>query len=208
MNEIIEIINSDTIQAIGTVASLYGVSLKDLNIKNCYNKIKEVFSDTYYQEIDSEQREILFNSLVELEEYITKDNGIDSKLFEEQIKIAVNGIKLKDELTKEYIKLLRNVSFLDLKVFKILFSKVEYIKFRESELNYLDMGIRTPYSKRKNNENELRDIPKELINRSIDKLIEVQFLKEKASVKDDENEDKIKIDFKTELGKKIIELLV
>lgn len=119
MSTVIENFNkSEVITFIGTIAGLSGISLRDLNVKQCYKRMKEVFQDTFTEKepLDDEKREIFIESLGELEKYLDKDENLDSKVFEELLKITINGVKLKEELTKEYIKILKTLSWLDLRI--------------------------------------------------------------------------------------------
>lgn len=207
MDSLIEIINSEKVQAVATLAAFGGVSLKDFLTNNCLSKIKKVINDTFAQEdLDENQKEILFSSLLELENYFSGSENIDTRLFEELLKGTINGVNYENELTREYLKILKNMTFLDLKVFKIMFSQKTCIE-NESDSYIIDLSSKSCYLIIENYKNELKDIPNELIERSLDNLIKVKFIKEKIHGDKIEKTNKIELDFLTELGSQIIKIL-
>lgn len=206
VNEVIKIIQRPETQALATSMSLTGYTLKDLNIKNCYSKMKEIFEDTFVEEIvDEEKKDIFFNSLVELEDYVKNTNDLDSKLFEQLLKATVNGVKISEELTKEYLKIMKEMTYIALKIFTIMFKEKTYMQNIKDD-DYLTIaGLKSPYTVIKNYKSELNEIPKELIEQSLDELIKGRLLKEKIMGKQIKNG--IELDFLTELGNKIMILL-
>lgn len=207
MDSLIEIINSEKVQAVATLATLGGVSLKDFLTNNCLSKIKEIINDTFAEEeLEDNQKEILFSSLLELENYFLSSENIDTKLFEELLKITINGVNNENELTREYLKILKDMTFLDLKVFKTMFFQKTYIE-NESDSYIIDLSSKNCYSIIENYKNELKEIPNELIEKSLDSLIKVKFIKEKIYGNKVEKTNKIELDFLTELGLKIIKIL-
>lgn len=207
MDGLIEVINSDTIQAAATLATFGGISLKDFLTNKCFKKIKEVVNDTFTEEdLDDNQKEILFSSLLELENYFSSSETIDTKLFEELLKTTINGVNYEEELTKEYLKILKDMTFLDLKIFQTMFSQKTYIS-NESGSYILDLSGKSCYFIIKNYKDKLENIPNELIERSLDNLIKAKFLKEIIYGDTLEEEKKIELDFLTELGTEIMKLL-
>lgn len=168
--------SNDVIAGVGTIMGITGYSLRDLAGKikmgNFVNKFKEEFKEV--NSIDNDQDKILFDGFIELEDYIKNCENLDQNVFEEISNLLINGVKNKDILTREYIKLLKKMSWVDLKILieckKIethkessaqgdckLFKKMTFIEWRELR----KIGVE-----------ELKKIefPKELIDLSLDKL--------------------------------------
>lgn len=206
VHEVIKIIQRPETQALATSMSLAGCTLKDLNIKNCYAKMKEIFEDAFVEEIlDEEKKDIFFNSLVELEDYVKNTNDLDSKLFEQLLKATVNGVKVNEELTKEYLKIMKEMTYIALKIFIIMFKEKTYMQNIKDDDYLVIAGFKSPYTVVKNYKSDLNEIPKELIEQSLEELIKRRLLKEKITGKQIKNE--IELDFLTELGNKIMILL-
>lgn len=207
MDGLIEIINSEKVQAVATLAAFGGVSLKDFLTNNCLSKIKEVINDTFAEEdLCDNQKEILFSSLLELENYFSNSENIDTKLFEELLKMTINGVNYKNELTKEYLKILKNITFLDLKIFKTMFfEKIHVLNEGNSYISELSGKNRQLIIEKYRG--KLKDIPYELIDKSLDDLIRIKFLKETVYGEKGENKGVFELEFLTELGMEIMKLL-
>lgn len=227
IDEVINTLNNPRTQAITTGLSLIGYNLKDLrsfSVRNCYKKMKEMLKNSFReQDISEKSIDIMFDSLLELEEYLYENKSLDNKAFEKILKVLINGIKVEDELTREYIKILKNFSNLDLKIFEILFNekiiheyKVNEFQIDRLEKSVIELYLNTPKEELKYYDvnNELKEVPKELLEKSIENLIKNKLIKDIAEgmliIEENSIEtefEKKEFDFLTGLGNKIIKLL-
>ena len=199
--EIIKAIgDNEIINGIGTLMGISGFSLRDIigkeQIKKIFYKIKDCFKD---KKATEEQQEIIKDCFLELEDYIRNCEELDVNVFEKISEILINGIKTENVLTREYIKILKRMSWIDLMVLmemntkeyrgintKLLIKKMkeEYIKFF------------TAYKK----------VPYELVEESLERLEKMNFI----NVKGRETEN-IKyygyIPLRSSLGDKIVNLI-
>ena len=175
-------LTGDNITALSTLLGLSGVSLRDLSgigkIKNIFKKAAKDYPDGF----EDEKVEGIFNdTIIELSEFL-KNNHIDSQIFEKISNILFSGIKTKDLLTKEYIKIISNFSWVDLKVL-MLIPKATY-----DCNNNFDNLVSLKYTKGKEyTDNEIikliinkvkttSNIPEELVQISLNKLEEYNLI--------------------------------
>ncbi|MGL4902502.1 MAG: hypothetical protein ACRDDH_21215 [Cetobacterium sp.] len=169
-------LTGDNMTALSTLLGLSGVSLRDLSgigkIKNIFKKAAKDYPDGFEDEIV----EGIFNdTIIELSEFL-KNNHIDSQIFEKISNILFSGIKTKDLLTKEYIKIISNLSWVDLKVLILLpkaiydydnnFDNLVCLSYRKTYVD--DEIIKLIIDKVKTTTN----IPEELVQISLNKLEE------------------------------------
>ena len=200
---IIKLGNNDIVGGIATIMGLSGYSLRDFMGKklffNLFYKIKEHFKE---KEITEKQEEILRESFLELEDYIKNCEGLDEKVFENISNIIVKGIDNEDILTREYIKILKKISWLDLK-FLIL--------FRGKCITTINT-ISTPPIYFKALENlavsQTKDFRKEFILQSLDKLSKIRLVNKECECREkNDSTGECKYYILTELGEDIVNLV-
>lgn len=166
-----------------------------------------------------EQESILTDSLMELEEYIKVNSKLDDKVFEKIGKILVNGINREEIMTREYIKILKDLSWIDLEI--LLYSKNILCEKEKKEYEVAPLNNnRFPYMDLVHRMKKYFDsYPLEIIQISIENLIEKKLLYKQGilinevELKDKTNgtyiyvRKKFVYSFERELGKKIIELM-
>lgn len=164
-------LNSENINAIATLMGITGTSLKDFgnirHLKKLFKKCDEVFSEGLKTE---EQETIFYDSFLELSDFLKENKNMDGKVFEKINDLLVNGIKQEDLLTKEYIKILENLSWLDLSVLINLKtvhtkSKASITIFNEKN-KVIDRSVNSILEVLKKDTN----YPQELIDMAIQKL--------------------------------------
>jgi len=110
--------SSEGLSALSIILGFSGYSLRDLkgrfNLAKFIEKFKKELPEGTKNEI---QESILSNSLIELQDYIKNSENLDDNVFEKIGDILINGIKNEDILTREYIKILKNLSRIDLSIF-------------------------------------------------------------------------------------------
>lgn len=131
------VLNSEDVTAIAALMGIGGVSIRDFgnikNLKKIFTRCNEEFPEGFQSE---EQESIFYDTFIELSEFIKKeDKNIDGKVFEKISNILINGIKKEDILTKEYIKILEKLSWLELNVLLELKEVVIYKNYLKS-LNF------------------------------------------------------------------------
>lgn len=205
--EIIKAIgDNEIINGIGTLMGISGFSLRDIigkeQIKKIFYKIKDCFKD---KKATEEQQKIIKDSFLELEDYIKNCEEFNENVFEKISELLINGINNADILTREYIKILKKLSWIDLLVLMDM-NSVEEIRtvdrFRYVEdMQQKYLAIFT---------NKHRDIPYELVQKSFKKLKELDFInnngilyKEVLSNLTTVN----KIHLRSSLGDKIVNLI-
>ena len=200
--EIIKAIgDNEIINGIGTLMGISGFSLRDIigkeQIKKIFYKIKDCFKD---KKATEEQQEIIKDCFLELEDYIRNCEELDVNVFEKVSEILINGIKTENVLTREYIKILKRMSWIDLMVLMEMNTK-EYRgintiqdlikKMKEEYIKFF-----TAYKK----------VPYELVEESLERLEKMNFI----NVKGRETEN-IKyysyIPLRSSLGDKIVNLI-
>lgn len=202
------VLNGEDVTAIAALMGIGGVSIRDFgnikNFKKIFTRYKEEFPEGFQSE---EQESIFYDTFIELSEFIKKeDKNIDGKVFEKISNMLISGIKKKDILTKEYIKIVMNLSWLDLSVLlnlKNITSNVDYMNCPDDE----DMPIKkkVTYDRFLKDLKSVTSYPQELIDKAIIQLKENKLIYDIVIEKD--------MDFiiisqiTTELGDKIKELI-
>lgn len=162
---------NEVIAGVGMIMGISGYSLRDLigkmKMNNFVNKFKEEFKDV--DSINKEQNNILIHGFLELEDYIKNCENLDQNVFDKISDLLINGIKVEDFLTREYIKILKQLSWLDLKI--LLSLKNESIIHRgymESKNITTNAIYQCALEKAKEKN---KPFPPELIENSVKKLI-------------------------------------
>lgn len=206
--EYIKIVNSsEVVNFVGTAMGINGYSLRDfvgkIQISNLIDKIKNHFKEK--EKITEKQEKILRDCFLELEDYIKTCEELDENVFENISDVLINGIDNEDILTREYIKILKKLSWIDLLVLMDMNSvkeitTVDRIKYIE-EMHQEYFTIFT---------NKHKDIPYELVQKSLGKIEEIGFIN-KIGVSYKETLSNLttvnKIHLRSTLGDKIVNLI-
>lgn len=170
---IIKLGNNDIVAGIATIMGLSGYSLRDFMGKklfsNLFYKIKDHFKE---KEITEKQEGILRNCFLELEDYIKTCEEVDEDVFENISDVLINGVDNEDILTREYIKILKKLSWFDLTVLKEVYKKNNDSKF-ETIKGPANLGF--DYNK----------IPYELVMMSLEKLGKIGIIHLKKSLNEE-----------------------
>lgn len=200
------VLNGENISAIATLMGISGVTVKDFGIiqklKKLFMKCDEEFPEGFQ---NKEQESIFYDTFIELSDFVKENKNIDGKVFEKISDLLINGIKENDILTKEYIKIVMNLSWLDLSVLLNL----KKIRSSISSIDYLEGNILTEekvtYDRFLKDLKSVTSYPQELIDKAI-----VQLKKNKL-IYDTVIEEDIDIfsmsQITTELGDRIKELI-
>lgn len=200
--EIIKAIgDNEIINGIGTLMGISGFSLRDIigkeQIKKIFYKIKDCFKD---KKATEQQQEIIKDCFLELEDYIRNCEELDVNVFEKISEILINGIKTENVLTREYIKILKRMSWIDLMVLMEMNTK-EYRgintiqdlikKMKEEYIKFF-----TAYKK----------VPYELVEESLERLERMNFINVKGRKTENINYYDY-IPLRSSLGDKIVNLI-
>ena len=159
--------SSEIVTFVGTVMGITGYSLRDfvgkIQISNLINKIKYHFQAK--EKITAKQEKILRDCFLELEDYIKTCEELDENVFEHISDVLINGIDNEDILTREYIKILKKMSWIDL----IVLIDMDIIKeIRTADrIRYVEDMQKEYFSIFTT---QHRDIPYELVQESLEKL--------------------------------------
>lgn len=220
INFFFDIIRNQSVQEFATFLGICGYSLRDLKGVTNLGKLQETLKKVFPKGLKNlEQESILTDSLMELEEYIKVNSKLDDKVFEKIGKILVNGINREEIMTREYIKILKDLSWIDLEI--LLYSKNILCEKEEKEYEVAPLNNnRFPYMDLVHRMKKYFDsYPLEIIQISIENLIEKKLLYKQGilinevELKDKTNgtyiyvRKKFVYSFERELGKKIIELM-
>lgn len=106
-----ELINSNEgLSALSIILGFSGYSLRDLKGRFNLAKFREKFKKELPEGTKNEKQEsILSNSLIELQDYIKNSENLDDNVFEKIGDIIINGIKTENILTREYIRIYKNI---------------------------------------------------------------------------------------------------
>ncbi|WP_298975357.1 hypothetical protein [uncultured Fusobacterium sp.] len=167
---------NEVIAGVGMIMGISGYSLRDLigkmKMNNFVNKFKEEFKEV--DSINEEQNNILIHGFVELEDYIKNCENLDQNVFDKISDLLINGIKVEDFLTREYIKILKQLSWLDLKILLSLKNEnivdIGYMESRRVSMNTVYLCA-LERAKEKN-----RTFPPELIENSVKKIMSKSLL--------------------------------
>ena len=155
---ITNISNDEIVTGIATIMGLSGYSLRDFMGKKLFSdlfyKIKDHFKE---KEITEKQEKILRDCFLELEDYIKNCEELDENVFEHISDVLINGIDNEDILTREYIKILKKLSWIDLMVLKKVYEAENSLRY-ESEKLPKDLNF------------DYNEVPYELVIISLKKL--------------------------------------
>lgn len=165
--------HKEVLEVMSAVMGIAGYNLRDFAKYMCKDYLKNIFNDKFNGKLDSERKkEILAGCLIELEDYIENSKNLDNDLFKAIGNVLINGVELEELYTREYIKILKQLSWLDLIVL-IEVSKLNEVE--EYEVNLVSKMNRLTEINRGNKLEEkiiIDSCPKELIKTSIDNLVE------------------------------------
>ena len=176
--------NNEVVTFVGTLMGISGYSLRDfigkIQISNLIDKIKDHFKEK--EKITEKQEKILRDCFLELEDYIKNCEELDENVFEHISNVLINGIDNEDILTREYIKILKKLSWFDLLI--LISLGKEYITERNhgEEISYIQSAI-LKISVDKAQEKNI-NYPVELIQTSIKKLSELELLNNSGKFED------------------------
>lgn len=203
---IINIGNNEIVTGIATIMGLSGFSLRDLIGKklfsNLFHKIKVHFKG---KETTEKQEKILRDCFLELEDYIKNCEELDENVFEHISDVLINGIDNEDILTREYIKILKKMSWIDL----IVLINMDIIKeIRTADrIRYVEDMQKEYFSIFTT---QHRDIPYELVQESLEKLKKMNLINN-IGVSYKETLSNLstvhKIHLRSSLGDKIVNLI-
>lgn len=172
---IINIGNNEIVTGIATIMGLSGFSLRDLIGKklfsNLFYKIKDHFKG---KETTEKQEKILRDCFLELEDYIKTCEELDENVFEHISDVLINGIDNEDILTREYIKILKKLSWLDLLILISLGKECLVEKNSGESINYSQEAVLKIVVNKAQEKN--KNYPIELIQKSIIKLSDLGLL--------------------------------
>ena len=166
--EYIKAVNSnEVVTFVGTAMGITGYSLRDfvgkIQISNLIDKMKNHFREK--EKITEKQEKILRDCSLELEDYIKTCEELDENVFEKISELLINGINNEDILTREYIKILKKMSWIDLIVL-IDMNIIKEIRTAD-RIRYVEDMQKEYFSIFTT---QHRDIPYELVQESLEKL--------------------------------------
>ena len=200
---IMKIGNNEIVNGIATIMGLSGFSLRDFigkkQLSKMIHKLKCHFKG---KEITEKQEEILRESFLELEDYIKNCEELDEKVFENISNIIVKGIDNEDILTREYIKILKKISWLDLKFLILFYGKhIPLINtISKPSIGFIGLGNLAI--------EQIKDFRKEIVLESLDKLSKLRLVNKAGECREkNELNGECKYYILTELGEDIVNLI-
>lgn len=176
--------NNEVVTFVGTLMRISGYSLRDfigkIQISNLIDKIKDHFKEK--EKITEKQEKILRDCFLELEDYIKNCEELDENVFEHISNVLINGIDNEDILTREYIKILKKLSWFDLLILISLGKEYITERNRGDKISYNQstiLKITVDKAQEKNT-----NYPVELIQTSIKKLSELELLNNSGKFED------------------------
>ena len=178
--------NNEVVTFVGTLMGISGYSLRDfigkIQISNLITKIKDYFKEK--EKITEKQEKILRDCFLELEDYIKTCEELDENVFEYISDVLINGIDNEDILTREYIKILKKLSWFDLLIL-ISLGKEYIVKTNYGEEIRYEQNALLRFSINKAQEKN-SNYPIELIQISIKKLSELELMNNLGNCEDKE----------------------
>lgn len=182
--KVVEIAGSnEIINGIATLMGLSGFSLRDIigkeQMGKIFSKIKNCFND---KKATEEQQKIIKDSFLELEDYIKNCEEFNENVFEKISELLINGVNNEDILTREYIKILKKLSWSDLLILISLGKEYITERNRGDKISYNQstiLKISVDKAQEKNT-----NYPVELIQTSIKKLSELELLNNSGKFED------------------------
>lgn len=185
--EYIKTINNDEIVTfVGTLMGISGYSLRDfigkIQSSNFFHKLKDRFKEK--EKLTEKQEKILRDCFLELEDYVKTCEELDEDVFKNMSEVILNGIDNEDLLTREYIKILKRLTWFDLLILMNLGKEYEVEKNIGEPITYTkDTMLAMIFNKAKIQEKN-KNYPIELIQKSIIKLSELSLLNNFGSFED------------------------
>lgn len=139
-------------------------------------KINEIFPE---ETMTREQKIILENSILELKDYINNSSNFDSMVLDKIENLLINGLKTYDNLTREYIKFLKQLSWVDLSVLLQSENVHEDLSISHSSLQDKIFFVAVNLKNQK-----LIDYPFEIIKKSVEYLMKLRIFDEDLYSKD------------------------
>ncbi|MDU1909719.1 hypothetical protein [Fusobacterium sp.] len=170
---------SDPVTAIANLCTITGYSLRDLKGLLNFNKWGKKFEEKFPNGLETEVQEtILSDCFIELEDYIKNSSNLDDNVFEKIGDLLIHGLENEDLLTREYIRILKQLTWIELQIFLELYN-ASYEKkttskgmilslmdhHTEETINYLIKKLNYPI---------------ELIQEIMDKLFDINLFKERG----------------------------
>lgn len=175
--------SNEIINGIATLMGLSGFSLRDIigkeQMGKIFSKIKNCFND---KKATEEQQKIIKDSFLELEDYIKNCEEFNENVFEKISELLINGVNNEDILTREYIKILKKLSWIDLLILISLGKEYITERNRGEKISYNQstiLKISVDKAQEKNT-----NYPVELIQTSIKKLSELELLNNSGKFED------------------------
>lgn len=173
-------LSNENVQALATFFGLTGYSLRDLKgLKGLYNFLglyEKVFPNGLKTE---KQKTILSDSFIELEDYIKNSGNFDDNVFEKIGALLIHGLENEDLLTREYIRILKQLTWIELQIFleshDISHEKKSVSK--ETILSPIDILS----EKAVNILVEKLNYPKELIQQIVNKLLNMNLFNKRGT---------------------------
>ena len=176
--------NNEVVTFVGTLMGISGYSLRDfigkIQISNLIDKIKDHFKEK--EKITEKQEKILRDCFLELEDYIKNCEELDENVFEHISNVLINGIDNEDILTREYIKILKKLSWFDLLILISLGKEYITERNRGDKISYNQSAILKISVDKAQEKNT--NYPVELIQTSIKKLSELELLNNSGKFED------------------------
>ena len=109
---------SDPVTVIANFCTLTGFSLRNVKGLFGFKKLGENLKEKFPNGLETEEQEtILSDCFMELEDYIKNSSNLDDKVFEKIGELLIHGLENKDLLTREYIRILKQLTWIDLQIF-------------------------------------------------------------------------------------------
>ena len=123
-----------------------------------------------------EQETILSDCFMELEDYIKNSSNLDDKVFEKIGELLIHGLENKDLLTREYIRILKQLTWIDLQIFL----KLSQTSYKIKEKSNISLKIEVLAAFAIEDIKKKFDYPEELIEEKIKKLLMMGLLNNKG----------------------------
>lgn len=171
---------SDPVTAIANLCTISGFSLRNVKGLLNFNKWGEKFKEKFPNGLKTEKQEtILSDSFIELEDYIKNSANFDDNVFEKIGALLIHGLENEDLLTREYIRILKQLTWIELQIFleshDISHEKKSVSK--ETILSPIDILS----EKAVNILVEKLNYPKELIQQIVNKLLNMNLFNKRGT---------------------------
>lgn len=170
---------SDPVTAIANLCTISGFSLRNVKGLLNFNKWGKKFKERFPNGLETEEQEtILSDCFIELEDYIKNSANFDDNVFEKIGALLIHGLENEDLLTREYIRILKQLTWVELQIFLELYNasyekKTVFKKMILSPIGALNEETVNFLVKKLN-------YPIELIQEMVDKLFNINLFKERG----------------------------